>query len=216
MKLMVHRVSSDPAAVGPATFTGDDAALVEAMRRGHRDAARVFYDRYADLIERVMARILGVDAELPDLVQDALLRALHGLPQVRDGQALPDWVMRVAVSTATDCLRRRRTKRRFVSPLDTTEIDPDPPAPGIQIDEGCGEALRATYAILARLPDDERIAFVLRTIDERPLGEIAAACGCSLATIKRRLSRAETKFMKMAHRDPVLSERLAEQTGEPS
>ncbi len=206
MSHIVGGLSLDPVPTEPAA---DDVALVEAARRGQRDAARRFYERYADLIERVIARVVGVDAELADLVQDALVRALHGLARVRDAQALPDWVMRVAVSTATDCLRRRRTRRRFLSFWEPATGEAEPPAPAAELDEAGSEAVRATYAILARLSIEERVAFVLRTIDGRELGEIAAACGCSLATVKRRLKRAETKFTKMAKRDPVLSEWLA-------
>ena len=66
--------------------------------------------------------------------------------------------------------------------------------------------------MLDTLPADERIAFALRYIDERPLLEVAEACDCSLATIKRRLSKAEQRFTRLAQRDTVLAERLARGT----
>jgi RNA polymerase sigma-70 factor (ECF subfamily) len=79
---------------------------------------------------------------------------------------------------------------------------PDAPAP--VADEDVREATRATYAILAAMDVDERIAFALRFIDGMELTEVAEACGVSLATIKRRLARAETAFAKRARENPAL------------
>jgi RNA polymerase sigma-70 factor (ECF subfamily) len=66
------------------------------------------------------------------------------------------------------------------------------------------DALRATYAALDALPADERVAFALRFIDGMELTEVAAACETSLATIKRRLARAEDRFEAEARKHPAL------------
>ena len=58
------------------------------------------------------------------------------------------------------------------------------------------------------LPDDERMAFSLRFISEMQLTEVAAACRVSLATVKRRLARAESRFVDAAKDHPALRERL--------
>jgi RNA polymerase sigma-70 factor (ECF subfamily) len=71
------------------------------------------------------------------------------------------------------------------------------------------EAVRATYAILAKFPADERLAFSLRFVSEMQLTEVADACGVSLATVKRRLARAEKRFVEAAKSHPALSDRMA-------
>ena len=70
------------------------------------------------------------------------------------------------------------------------------------------EALRCTYELLGKLPPDERLAFALRHIDGMELTAVAAACGVSLATIKRRLARAQATFVSMASQHAVLAEWL--------
>jgi len=70
------------------------------------------------------------------------------------------------------------------------------------------EALRRTYLVLDRLPREERIAFALRTIEGMKLEEVADACGVSLATAKRRLARAEQRFLELCRADAVLREWL--------
>jgi len=49
-----------------ASPLGEDSehAFVEALKRQDRRVQVRFYDRYADLVERIIARIVGVDDEL--------------------------------------------------------------------------------------------------------------------------------------------------------
>jgi RNA polymerase sigma-70 factor (ECF subfamily) len=71
--------------------------------------------------------------------------------------------------------------------------------------------MRAVYRVLGGLNTDQRIAFALRFIAGMELTEVAASCGVSLATIKRRLGRAQSAFTSAARREPSLVEWLAEQ-----
>ena len=67
------------------------------------------------------------------------------------------------------------------------------------------ETLPPVYQILDRVPADERIAFALRHIDGMELSEVAGACAVSLATIKRRIERADQRFLKLAKHHPLLA-----------
>ena len=58
--------------------------------------------------------------------------------------------------------------------------------------------------LLDRLPVEERVAFTLRYIEEMSLEEVAEASGVSLATVKRKLSRAEARFLAAARADATL------------
>jgi RNA polymerase sigma-70 factor (ECF subfamily) len=124
--------------------------------------------------------------------------------QVRDPAALRAWIGSLAVFTARGHLRKRRRWRwiRFFAPEDV----PDTAAPTATPEQHL--MVRGTYQVLDRMPGDERIAFALRFISEMELTEVAAACGVSLATIKRRLARAEARFQTEAARNPLLSERM--------
>jgi RNA polymerase sigma-70 factor (ECF subfamily) len=75
------------------------------------------------------------------------------------------------------------------------------------------QALRSAYQILAGLPAEERIAMALRRLEGMELTEVADACGCSLATIKRRLTRAESRFLARVQGHPALERWLADKRG---
>jgi RNA polymerase sigma-70 factor (ECF subfamily) len=192
-------VHPPPQPAKPA-FPGDDAALVLGFRRGDPGARAALYDRYADHVHRVLYRVLGFDRDLADLHHDVFVRALGSIARLEDPSALKAWLTSIAVHVARSAIarRKRRSWLWFLPGEDLPEVEAGA-ASGEVLD-----ALGATYAILATLPAEERIAFALRFIDGMELTEVAAACGTSLATIKRRLARAGDSFAEQARRHPAL------------
>lgn len=186
---------------------GTDPGAAELLRLAQADDPRtgvLLFDRCEAQVNRLVWRVLGADDEHDDLVQQVFVALLAGLPRLRDPAALRGWVAAVTINTVRSEIRRRRV-RRLLFGHDPRALDLAEAPPASAEDR---ELLRRTYAALDRLPADERIAFALRFIDEQPLAEIAIACRCSLATIKRRISAAQARFHRLAARDPLLAERL--------
>ncbi len=185
----------------------DDGALVEGIRAGNPVALREFHDRFALPVQRILWGLLGPDQELADLHHDVFVRALHSIDRLNDPASLNGWMNAVAVHTARACLEKRISRRRWSSPLEPeAELERKGRNPEGQLD--AREALRAIHAVLEQLSVPERIAFSLRYIECLELSEVARACEVSLATIKRRLARAESRFAQLAERSPALNERL--------
>ncbi len=182
----------------------DDARLVERLREGDPTAPAALFDAYGPLVNRVLYRVLGGGGDHDDRVQETFIEALRSLPSLRDDGALKAWITTITVRVARSELRRRRV-RRFLRLADD-EL-PEPPCVD---DHGGREALRATWKILAALPADERLAFTLRFIEGEELTAVADACGCSLATVKRWLARAEQRFVSLALQHPELAWRIAQ------
>ncbi len=190
------------ALVFPLLAGGSDEALVEALQRGNPAAAAELYDRYADHAYRVLIRILGFDDELEELLQDTFLEALKSIHTLKVGASLKAWLTSVAVFTARGTIRRRARRRwlRFRAP------DKLPVQAARPFDADGRAAVKRVYELLDHLPPDERIPLSLRYLEEMELTEVAAACCVSLATIKRRLVRAERHFAALARLDPRLEE----------
>jgi RNA polymerase sigma-70 factor (ECF subfamily) len=193
--------SSADASAPPLT---DNAALVAALIRGDAAAWVELVDRFGPDVERLVAGALGVDSDLADIVQDVFVRVMERVHQLRDPGALKSWIASVAVFAARGHIRRRRRWRwiRFLAPADIPDV------PAATSNPESHALVSSTYRLLDTLPENERLAFSLRFIAEMELTEVASACGVSLATIKRRLSRAEEHFLEGARLDPSLSERI--------
>jgi len=72
------------------------------------------------------------------------------------------------------------------------------------LDSEARQALARFYKFLDTLPAEERTVFVLRQIEGMDLHEIAVAIGMSLATVKRRLSRARNQLTSRIQVDSAL------------
>jgi RNA polymerase sigma-70 factor (ECF subfamily) len=191
----------------PLAFSGDDSALLVALRAHHPGAKAAFFHRHAAYVERVITRVIGFDRELADIVQDVFLNALSSIHTLRDAAALRPWLAQVATRTARKVLRtrsRRRWLRLFVDQADEKNAE----RVTTSTDLATLRALRAVYAVLEALPTDEHIAFALRFIEGMEITEVAAACRVSLSTAKRRLQQAERRFIDEAQRRPELTEWL--------
>jgi RNA polymerase sigma-70 factor (ECF subfamily) len=151
--------------------------------------------------------VLGRDADIPDLLQDVFIRAIDRISELQHLDQVRSWLTTIAVFTARAHIRRlaRRKWLFLFSPDQTRQRHLEPPSSDAR------RALRETYRTLDTLPANERIAFVLRFIEGMTLPE-AAAAGVSLATLKRRLSRAEKKFLARGRERPLLEQWLQEGT----
>ena len=179
-------------------------AFIAGLRAGDPRAREILVERYLPLVQRLVAGAMGVETDLVDVVQDVFVAVLEGVHKLKDPAALQSWIASLAVFTARGRIRRKRRWRwiMFVPPESLPDI------PVRQSDSDTRMAVRATYRVLDTLPVDERMAFSMRFIAEMELTEVAAACRVSLATIKRRLARAETRFLAAAQESAVLRDRL--------
>lgn len=196
------QASAPMGVVRPLPAVRDATALVEGLRAGEPWARVALFERYAPEVRRILRKILGPQPslEIPDLVHDVFVRALASIDQLREPGAMLAWMQAITTRTAYRALRAQRARRwlRFWEPIEEVQITSP------SVDDEALEAYRRTYAVLDRMPADERIVFALRYIDGMELAPIAVACEISLATVKRRLARAEARFVAAAQRDEVL------------
>jgi RNA polymerase sigma-70 factor, ECF subfamily len=188
--------------VVPLVFGGSDREMVAALRAGRQAAAAAIYDRYHLYVRRVLLRVLGPDAHLNDLIQDVFLTAIDSIDRLEDPDALRSWLAGIAVFRARAEIRRRSRQRWLPLRVDDEFTEPEAPSSDPVVDD----AVRATYEVMKRLPADERIAFALRYVEGMDLVEVADVTSVSLATIKRRLRRAQNRFAACAARHPALRE----------
>jgi RNA polymerase sigma-70 factor, ECF subfamily len=181
-----------------------DELLVLALRARHPDAGTLLFDRYAPHVRRVLVRVMGPDSEILDLVHDVFVTALESVHRLLDPRALRAWLTQIAVFTARARIRRR-VRGRVLRFLPFTEL-PEPELPPTDFE--ASESMQAVYRVLEALQTDQRIAFALRFVAGMELTEVASTCGVSLATIKRRLAKAQASFAGAAQREPALAEWL--------
>jgi RNA polymerase sigma-70 factor (ECF subfamily) len=164
----------------PFPIRDSDVGLVAALRAGRSDAATALFDRHGRFIQRVLARVLGPDPELPDVLHDVFVEALESLEKLHDPKCLRTWLTSIAIFSARGHIRRRK-RRRIISYLPFHAVPQPAISSGV---EEWSQPLLATYRTLEKMRSEDRILFALRYIEGLELTEVAAAAGVSLATAK--------------------------------
>jgi RNA polymerase sigma-70 factor (ECF subfamily) len=178
-----------------------DDWLAAARAAGPQAVVAGLFDRHALEVRRLLLRILGrADQELEDLFQEVFTRALGAAHGIRDPRYVRSWLLGIAVNAAKELIRsrRRRSWLRLPGAL--------PDAPGAAPAPEARDAVHAFYLVLQEFPTEERIPFALRTMAGMTLEEIAAVCGLSFITLRRRLDRAKARFERLCPRYPALVE----------
>jgi RNA polymerase sigma-70 factor (ECF subfamily) len=192
----------------PSAAHASDAAVVRGIIDKQEWAAAALWSRYGRLVYRIADRGLGSAHEAEDLTQDVFLCLFSKVGGLRDQNALRSFVVSVTVRTLKWRLRRRRL-RQWAHLTETGEL-PDRAVRGVDVDE----ALRRFYALLDRLGAEDRLVFVLRRVDDMQLQDVAKAMKLSLATVKRRLRRADATLSRLMESEPVLVDYLRGEGGQ--
>lgn len=144
------------------------------------------FGRYDAYVAGVAARLLGRDDhEVDDVVQDVFWIASRRLGKIHSLEAARPWLVTVTVRVAARRLRRRRWRRLFSATTDVVDV----PAEGLSPEQYA--LLQRMYRVLDTVPSDDRVAWLLRHVEGEKLQDVALACGCSLATAKRRIAAAQ-------------------------
>lgn len=178
-----------------------DARIVGAIREGSRRAEEELYRRHAPSLLRLATRLLRSTEDARDVLQDTFVTALSDLASLRDAGSARAWLHTVCVRLVHRRFRRRKLLGLFG--LDRSEEDAkleQLASPDLGPEDRA--ELRAVDRALDALPSEEKIAWVLRHVEGLALEEIAEAAGCSLATVKRRISAADATVTRLREGNP--------------
>lgn len=171
-----------------------DAELVQKAKEGDRRSQGILYRRYAPQLARRAARLLGANNEAEDVLQDAFVEAFRDLHQLQDPDRFSHWLMRIATHQIHRRFRKRALLRRLgIHSYEECNLES-------LVDPGASPELRAQCAqldkVLSSLPPGLRLAWTLRYVEGCQLEEIAACVEASLATVKRRIQRAQQRVQE--------------------
>jgi RNA polymerase sigma-70 factor (ECF subfamily) len=178
----------------PAPVSDGDEVLVARILANDGRAFDQLYLRHAHYVAGTLHKLLGSDLELDDFVQDTFLIALDRLGDLRDPRQVRSWLTTIAVRLARKRLATRARRRRFrqqVARASPAVSDPRDRAPADEL-----------YEALDQLPAKLRIPWVLARVAGESLGDTAACCEVSLATVKRRIAAAQDRLDDILAADP--------------
>lgn len=178
-----------------------DAEWVQSALSGDTDAFGRLVAAYQRAAVSTAYRLLGNSEDAAETAQEAFLRAYRSLSRLKDAARFGPWLLRTVTNLA---LNARRSRRRGT----TVELDEDRGAEG-SADQGGRlrassmtpdqemegiELQRAIDSALDGLPEKQRLALVLFSIEGWAQKDIAELLECSLETVKWNVFQARRKI----------------------
>jgi RNA polymerase sigma-70 factor, ECF subfamily len=169
----------------------DDGLLIQRARDGDTAAFAVLVSRYTPVAVRV-AHLVAPGADVEDTMQEAFVKAWHGLPGFRSGAPFRPWLCRIVANEAKNRVRAAR-RREALSLRAWAASTRDEPATPEAVALAHDEAEALIRAMNALRPED-RLIVGYRWLLELSEAEMATALDVPIGTVKSRLSRAMTRL----------------------
>jgi RNA polymerase sigma-70 factor, ECF subfamily len=161
--------------------------VIEACRRGEREAFRLLFEEHKDRVYSVALYFFGGDeATAGDVTQQVFLKLFTRIGQFRGGSEFTTWLYRLTTNACVDELRRRRRFLQFGEGWEVRE----PSGKRTQDDTlARSEVADAVKHAVAQLRPKLRVVMLLKYFEELSYEEIAEVLGCSKGTVASRLNR---------------------------
>lgn len=167
-----------------------DEELVAASMGGDAESFNQLILRWERPIYALAYRTIGREEEARDVCQETFLRAYRALPRFRGQAKFSSWLYRIALNLCRDWMRRERRAPMMQPPEDVDLMDmaaATEPSESIEDLVARRDLTRLVEQAMARLPEEQRTAIVLKEYHGLTFQEIAEVVGCPLSTVKTRL-----------------------------
>ena len=177
------------------TIDGDRKAFDELIVRYQRQAVAVSY------------RLLGNTQDALEVTQDAFLKAFTSLASLQKPEAFGGWLMRIVSNLSLNFRRGRKNKQQL--PLDDL-LGPSEPstagASGSDWMSQSGDPVRRLESqelgkklqeALNQLPEKQRLAIVMFTIEQMPQKQVAETLDCSVEAVKWHVFQGRKKLKEI-------------------
>lgn len=192
---------SEPLAAPVRAAASAEAELVARLQQGSEAAFRSLVEQYQARIYCTVLALLRSPEEAEDVAQEVFVEVYQTIGRFRGEAALSTWLYRLATSRALKHRQRARARKRFAYFTSLLGFDndvlhdpPDHQHPQAQL-EG-QQQVQQLLAHIARLPDQQQVAFTLRHEQELSYEEIAAVLQTSVAAVESLLFRARQTLRK--------------------
>jgi RNA polymerase sigma-70 factor (ECF subfamily) len=175
-----------------------DGTLVEQVLGGRRQAFDELVRRYQRQAVAVSYRLLGNSHDAMEVTQDAFVKAFSSLATLQKPEAFGGWLMRIVSNLSLNYRRSRKTRSQL--PLDDL-LGPTEASQQAAAATGGGsdwmtqsgdpvhlleseEMGRKLQQALQQLPEKQRLAIIMFTIEEMPQKQVAETLQCSVEAVK--------------------------------
>lgn len=179
----------------------DESDLVARLKQGDESAFKMIVETRKDLVYNTALGLLQNAGDAEDITQEVFIKVYESVHQFKGESAFSTWLYRIAVTKSLEMIRNRKRKKRFafVTSLFGENNEPrhDPPDfvhPGVQMDNR--EKASMLFKAIAKLPENQRIAFTLHKVEGVPYQEISEIMKITVSAVESLIHRAKANLRK--------------------
>ena len=186
-----------------------DQVLIERVQRGDKQAFNLLVVKYQNKVCSLVARYVSNSGDVPDVAQEAFIKAYRALPNFRGESAFYTWLYRIAVNCSKNYLVAQGRKPP-ANDIDAEEAELYDNADSLRSNASpenlllSDEVKAVIYKTIDGLPDDLKTAITLREIEGMSYEEIAVIMDCPVGTVRSRIFRAREAIDN--NLNPMISE----------
>lgn len=184
----------------------DETELIRAIQSGDQKAFRLLVEKYQRLVVNTCFGIVHNQTDAEDIGQDVFLEVFRSAVRFRGDAQLSTWLYRIATNRSLNFVRNNR-RRRFLQSIEEafsggknrnreiTENHSDQPDQKLT-NQQRSEVL---HQAIDRLPEKQRIAFVLNKYEDLTYQQIAEVMETSLPSVESLLHRAKKSLQEQLY-----------------
>ncbi|MGA0900286.1 MAG: RNA polymerase sigma factor [Luteolibacter sp.] len=188
---------SDPEPPSPSAEGSMDHMLMQRIAAGDHEAFRALIERHQDLVVGTVAKMLGNASEAEDISQQVFLRIWKSAKRYKPTAKFTTYLFTITRNLVFNEARRRKRRKEVssneIEANSHQEIsDADEYRPDRELERQ--ELINMVNNAIKALPEQQRMAVVLRRYEQMPYEEIAEVLGISLSAVKSLLFRARASL----------------------
>jgi RNA polymerase sigma-70 factor (ECF subfamily) len=170
----------------------DIVALQKGDEKTYQELVKVF----AKPIFNTCFYILQNKEEAEDVTQDIFVTVYQSISFFKGDSKLSTWIYRIALNKCNELLRFKKRKKRFGIhiPIFGSSIEIKTEAPDEILHQN--ERRKVLFKAIAKLPENQQIAYTLYNMEELSYQEIAESMNLSLSAIESLIFRAKQNLRK--------------------
>ena len=192
--------------MSPVAIASTDEELVARSRTGDLESFNQLVLRWERPIYALAYRTIGREEDAHDVCQETFLRAFRALGGFKGEAKFSSWLYRITLNLCRDWIRRERRQPIAQAPegVDLIELASEStPSESIEDLVARKEISAAVARVMADLPEEQRIAIVLKEYHGLTFQEIADLQDCPLSTVKTRLYQGLSVLRRQLERSGV-------------
>ncbi len=167
------------------------------IAEGDEDAFEILVDRHQASVLNLIYRFIGDRTQAKDLAQEVFIKVWQAAKTYRPEAKFTTWLYRITANLCFNELKSSRRRKWFSFhrsdeegeyTLEETLADRAPSAEDLLLEK---ERSRQISDALQSLPNNQRMALVLKRYDDLSYQEIAQVIGCSIPAVESLLVRAK-------------------------